>query len=321
MKNRKVYFHNPMKNKILLTCFLLACILLSSISSSYCQQGALQGKILDKVTKEGIPFASVSLMVNGRLFAATTSDMDGKYVIKTIPIGKYDLKATEVGFNTYLFKSIQIKQDSTTFQNIQLIMDTIQNLRNIEIKKPAIYLYPTKTEEIKVKLNFKGKIGNTYPVYDNGWDVSTEPDGKLMNMDNKRSYNYLFWDGTYTFPKEHYNYRTGFIVKKNELANFLQSKLGYMGLNNTEINDFIVYWLPIMNKNETNLVHFWVNDNIDNSAFLFVMPKPDTEITVFMEFRKAESGQTIHEQQLPSTERKGFTVVEWGGSEADGIIN
>jgi hypothetical protein len=87
-----------------------------------------------------------------------------------------------------------------------------------------------------------------------------------------------------------------------------------MGLNETEINDFIVYWLPALNKNETNFIHFWVNDDIDHSSRLEVEPKPETVIRIFMEY-KAYDGKSpkLPEQQLPQTVRKGFTLVEWGG--------
>ena len=33
-----------------------------------------------------------------------------------------------------------------------------------------------------------------------------------------------------------------------------------------------------------------------------------------MEFKKADANYKIEKQKLPSFERKGFTVVEWGGS-------
>jgi hypothetical protein len=309
-----------MKNRNLLYYFILGCILISSFPNSFCQQGALQGKIIDDSTKEGIPFASVALMTKGKYFAATTSDFDGNYSLKPLPPGKYDLKATYVGYEAVLIKVIQIKQDSTTFQDIHM-KSSDKELKSFEVKKPAIYLYPTKSEEIKIKLDFKGKIVNTYPKYKDGWTLKAEPDGKLLNLDDKRNYNYLFWDGTYKFPKEHYDYKSGFIVKRKDVVDFLQSKLSYLGLNETEINDFIVYWLPLMNKNETNLIHFWINDNIDNSAVLDIKPKPNTEIRVFMEFRKHNTLEMVIEQQLPSTKRKGFTVVEWGGSDVDGIIN
>lgn len=203
-----------------------------------------------------------------------------------------------------------------------LIAKVGENLGNqpnqeIMIGKPAIYLYPNVKTEINIKNDFKGKVLNTYPLYKNGWNVIAEPNGTLYNLDDKRIYNYLFWDGSYNFTTKHYQYENGFYVKKDDNITFLQEKLELLGLNNTEINDFVVYWLPELNKNEENFIHFWVNDNIDNSSILTINPKPDTLLRVFMEFKSYNGEQKLPLQELYLTSRKGFTVVEWGGSNID----
>ena len=45
-----------------------------------------------------------------------------------------------------------------------------------------------------------------------------------------------------------------------------------------------------------------------------VSPKPDTLIRIFLTIKKIDSPIEIKEQKLEHHERKGFTVVEWGGS-------
>ena len=45
-----------------------------------------------------------------------------------------------------------------------------------------------------------------------------------------------------------------------------------------------------------------------------VTPKPDTLIRIFLSIKKIDSPIEIKEQKLEHIERKGFTVVEWGGS-------
>lgn len=190
--------------------------------------------------------------------------------------------------------------------------------KNIDyiVKKPAIYLYPTHKTDLTVLHDFKGTITNTYPAYGNGWKVTAYPDGKLIDKTDNRIHNYLFWDGVYNFSKEHFNFDEGFIVEKENTIIFLQKTLSKIGLNNTEINDFIVFWLPELSENKTNFIHFRINDNIDNSSFLHIQPVPDTQIRVFMEFIGVESftDLSLPEQSLPTFERKGFTMVEWGGA-------
>ena len=186
------------------------------------------------------------------------------------------------------------------------------------VKKPAIYLYPEKKQKIVVTHEFKGKLITTYPVYKDNWTVIAEKDGTLLNQADNRKYKYLFWDGVYAFPEEHYKFHTGFNVAKGDYISFLEQKLAYIGLNENEINDFIVYWLPEMNKFENCFVHFRINDDIDGSSVLKTKPVADTVIRVFMEFSGTNdfaAGSMLPEQILPQFTRRGFTLVEWGGSE------
>ena len=186
------------------------------------------------------------------------------------------------------------------------------------IKKPAIYLYPAQAIKIEVTHSFQGKILNTYPAYRDGWTVMADPQGNLRDVYSNRTYKYLFWDGAYSFPQEHYQYKSGFYVKNSDYVPFLQTKLSSIGLTENEINDFIVYWLPSMSRYNNCFVHFRINDNIGGTSVLTTQPAADTTIRVFMEFSGIDTltGITkLPEQQLPNFTRKGFTLVEWGGSE------
>ena len=47
---------------------------------------------------------------------------------------------------------------------------------------------------------------------------------------------------------------------------------------------------------------------------LEISPKPDSVIRVMMAYRKIVGPFEVTEQKLETPERKGFTVVEWGGT-------
>jgi hypothetical protein len=189
---------------------------------------------------------------------------------------------------------------------------------HLPISKPAIYLYPKKEMDVQVQLTFTGKLLTTYPPYLNGWNVIASPDGKLFNKSDRRKYNYLFWDGTYTFDRSHFKFTEGFNVKNEDYISFLESKLKQIGLNETEINDFIVYWLPEMNKYKFCQVRFNINDDIYRTAQINTTPNFDSQIRVFMEFKGFNSDITeatpLMAQSIPTINRIGFTLVEWGGS-------
>lgn len=226
------------------------------------------------------------------------------------------LKVTFIGYNDLIFAA------SPEYHNgkyiIELSPKNVELDKQIMIRKPAIYLYPETKTKVTIKHDFKGQILTTYPVYDNGWEVIAEPNGKLHNLKDGRNYNYLFWDGSYAFPESHYQYKDGFYIKKRDYIQFLLEKLTHIGLNETEINDFTVYWLPELNSYDEVFIHFRINDDIGNSSKLTVTPQPDTIIRVFMEFKEWDNlSDKLPEQKLPSFKRKKFTLLEWGGGEID----
>ena len=191
----------------------------------------------------------------------------------------------------------------------------------IMIKKPVIYLYSKEKIDVDFQIDFKGNFLTTFPKYENNWKLIVYPEGKIFDKTTNRFYTSLFWDGTFNFPKEHYNYKTGFVVSKNNLTSFLIQKLEHIGLNTFETNDFMQYWLPILERNDFNFIHFRVNENYDIISKNKITPKPDTEIRVFMDFYGLDKSISIPEQVLPKSKRKGFTLVEWGGSDVSVPVN
>jgi hypothetical protein len=182
---------------------------------------------------------------------------------------------------------------------------------SVAMAKPVIYLYPERPMDVTVTLDYNGKLRSTYPKYEDGWSVTAYPDGKLINHSDGLEYSYLFWDGD---SPMRFDFSSGFVVKGSETAGFLREKLAHMGLVPREYNEFIVYWLPLMEKNKYNLVAFQGAAYTDN-AVLRVTPEPDSVLRVFMAFKPLSQPIAIPPQELVPFERKGFTVIEWGGSE------
>lgn len=177
-------------------------------------------------------------------------------------------------------------------------------------KKPVIYLYPTKTTDVLVKLKFDGNLDYTYPSYNNGWNVTAHPDGKIINHADGMEYSYLFWEG---HSDKAFDFSKGFVVKGVDTVKFLQEKLAFLGLTPKEYNEFIVYWLPEMQNNPYNLISFQ-GTNYTDMAKLDISPKPDSIQRVFMAFKPLNKSVKVPEQQLNQFKRSGFTVVEWGGT-------
>ena len=176
--------------------------------------------------------------------------------------------------------------------------------------KPVIYLYPEMQQQVRVELDLDGQLICTYPRYDSGWTVTAAPDGTLRD-EKGLSYNYLYWEG---LLQTNWDMTEGFCVRGEDTAAFLEDALEKLGLNRREANEFIVYWLPLMEQNAYNLITFQTEAYTD-AAGLLVQPAPDTVIRVFMTWKGCESFVQLPAQELTAPERTGFTVVEWGGTE------
>jgi len=176
--------------------------------------------------------------------------------------------------------------------------------------KPVIYLYPEQKTEVSVNLDVNGRLTCTYPAYKKGWEVTATPDGTLTDV-NGQTYNYLYWEGEIYAQ---YDLSKGFCIKGEDTAEFLEDALEKLGLTRREANEFIVYWLPMMEQNPYNIISFQTDSYTDN-AKLMVNPAPDTLIRVFMAWQSASQYTELDKQELTAPERTGFTVVEWGGAE------
>ena len=193
--------------------------------------------------------------------------------------------------------------------------DTISIIKYSPVKKPVIYIYPKQDQIIEVKHTYLGEITFTYPEYLDGWKVLAKTDGLLMNLYDSTQHRYLFWEGIANKSITRDIFNEGFIVKAKDIIPFLKKVLHQVGLNNLESNDFITFWAPRMMSKEECFIHFSINDNIRNTSFLEITPKPETLIRVFMEYSHEIPNNPIKEQELPSLKRNGYTVIEWGGTE------
>ncbi len=175
--------------------------------------------------------------------------------------------------------------------------------------KPVLYLYPEEKTEVTINFNNEDNLTTTYPKFNEEWKVTAYPNGDLYDSNNKYYYG-LYWEED---SNHKVDFSEGFYVSKDNAITFLEEKLTIIGLNEKERNEFIMYWLPILEKNEHNLVYFELTEERESFNKIEISPKPDSLLRMAIHVKKVDGPKSIKEQELVSFERTGFTAVEWGG--------
>lgn len=122
--------------------------------------GEIKGKVFDQETKEAIPFASVYVESNGKL-VGTQTDFDGKYTIKPLPAGTYDVKISYLGKQNITITNTVVKPDQITFsENVFMTSGDGEILPDVVIEAPEKLI----EEEAHNKVSIGGKAIRNSPV-------------------------------------------------------------------------------------------------------------------------------------------------------------
>ena len=144
--------------------------------------------------------------------------------------------------------------------------------------------------------------------------MKATPDGTL-EMNDKMYYS-LYYEAKSNMSNKQ-NLKEGFVIKKDDIIEFLEEKLEILGLNYKEKKEFIIYWLPQLQKYEYIYIRFQTREEIDNNMPIHITPTPDSFIRIMMEWKGLEESIEVDEQSLEKNDRNSFTVVEWGGTKLE----
>ncbi len=99
--------------KALMQTAVILLLILFSFSLHAQQIGEIKGKVFDKETKISIPGANVYVEVGGKKIGSAT-DMDGRFTIKPLQPGTYNLNISYLGYNTQQIYSVSVNTDKIT---------------------------------------------------------------------------------------------------------------------------------------------------------------------------------------------------------------
>ena len=155
----------------------------------------------------------------------------------------------------------------------------------------------------------------TYPSFEKEISFTADSSGHI-NYEGK-NYDYIFWEGEAPYSAKQLMARPGTMVRKSDYLAFLEESLSNIGLSDKEKNDFIVYWMPELQKHDNCFISFMIGDECDQRARVDIQPTPENFLRVYMVFMSLEegSGFSPNPQTFSPVDRNGFTAVEWGGFE------
>ena len=112
------------------------------------ENGTIRGKVIDKTTREAIPFANI--IIQGSTSGAT-SDLNGKFEIINVPPGYVKLIVSYVGYKTKVTEDLFVTKEKSPYIEIEM-EPSASSLAEIEIKGPQF----VKKEESPVSLQTIG---------------------------------------------------------------------------------------------------------------------------------------------------------------------
>ncbi len=177
----------------------------------------------------------------------------------------------------------------------------------VVVYKPNIYIYPTEKIELSVSLSFPlgGKVTESIPVYNTGWNVSVAPNGIIDD-----EFEYLFYecDVPDLFQKE-----TGWIIEQSLLKSFFENNLNSHGFNESEIRDFTDYWIPKLQDSQYYEICPQYSSAIEKMIVLDFSNQPDNIFRLFYYIKGRENNEIdISVPNIEVGKRENYYVMEWG---------
>jgi hypothetical protein len=241
-------------------------------------------------------------------------------------LGNFSLAAMADDTVFYCYRSgwSEIYELNPAFKNQHRItIDAYLSQERQMVKKPVIYLYNDEELKVDVKVKPKGDFTFTYPKYENGWSVSVNPTGGMLDLKSNQEFPYLFWEAEteglfFDFTEKQME---GWVIKTDSCIAFLEHQLSALGLNETEQTDFITFWAPILSRSDYAVVQFLLDDAYQyRIAEMEITPSPDAMRRVYLLMAPLDRpfiGINTVPQTFSPFNRTGFTVLEWGGTELD----
>jgi hypothetical protein len=279
------------------------------------RDGVVAGTVFYRESTRLVPADSTDIMVYRYLGAGSVleaeglTDDEGRYALPGIRTGNYAVIANKVFDSDAPFPLVLAARSEVFFcagDDLAKVEDLV--LHDTLVEKPAVYIYPREPGMFKVELGMGPGVhlAASDPAYGDGWSVFVDGDGRMEG-----TWDYLFYEvGLRGSPR----IGTGWCLAWSGLFEGLARITADLGLNAAEREDFLAYWRERLPRRDFYEVHPVVGTDLDAWVTLNVDPAPDTTLRFWLFFEGRDDQAELVPPELPTTERNGTTVVEWGGA-------
>ena len=224
-----------------------------------------------------------------------STDEKGRFIID-IPDGDYIFHFEDMDGMIYA-ESVKIDSNYVELRVPAQAMDA----------KPNIYLYPEKTIELDVTLDFPigGFVTTSIPQYGTGWNVTVESNGTIDG-----EYGYLFYESQ---NPDVFQYSKGWTVKNEDLEKFFTNNMALYGFEGREIDDFIEWWIPRLKNDSCYDIFPQTTKEIDPVVKVNFSINPDSFQRLYYAIKEYDKcNDHLAKPEIEPFERVGFSALEWG---------
>jgi outer membrane receptor protein involved in Fe transport len=125
-----------MKNGNVFRLLLTLVVVIALVPGLSFASGKIRGWVTD--TETGEPLMGANILVQGTTMGAAT-DANGEYVILNVPVGKYTLVTSYMGYQKLEISNILVSEDGSTFRDMKMAKTVLQGQSvSIVAEKPLI---------------------------------------------------------------------------------------------------------------------------------------------------------------------------------------
>jgi len=123
--------YSKIKQIVIAVAILFSSMAVQAQSASNIPTQTVRGVIVDRASGQPLSYVTVG-MLNKSGFATTTNN-EGEFTIEKVPVGRYDIQATYVGFDPSIFREILVTSAKEVYLEIQM-KENVQELDEVTVR-------------------------------------------------------------------------------------------------------------------------------------------------------------------------------------------